>query len=249
MLFSDLNQSLRAYLIELGADTAAVVRQFTDGSAIAVYEHPQNLDNDRRVMESYERAIEACRTWLRGVLAVEFMEGADSIASVECALSLPDRLLGVSLRDGEPPFGGEDDIHYREMLVTPIASRIDYFTYRAIIEIRENPVQLLYRYFRDLIHQMHHIIELPPFNEADRLLNRSLLADLGIVDVLGISRYDCFWYDVDRFLDDRFKSSSETSQPATIPEEDVPFADIFTDDSQPVDWGSVDEDYFTAEEG
>lgn len=248
MLFSDLNQSLRAYLIELGADTAAVVRQFTDGSAIAVYEQPQNLDNDRRVMESYERAIEACRTWLRAVLAVEFMEGAESVTSTECAITLPDRLLGVSLRDGEPPFGGEDDIHYREMLTTPIG-RLDYFTYQCIIGIKENPVQLLYRYFQDLIHQIHAIVSLPPHNEADGLLHSSLVADLGIIDLIGVSRYDSFFYDVDRFLDDRFKSSSETSQPATIPEEDVPFEDIFTDDSQSADWESVDEDYFTAEEG
>lgn len=44
----------------------------------------------------------------------------------------------------------------------------------------------------------------------DDLLNKYIVADEGIVDVLGVHQYDSLWYNVDEFLSDRF-SGNEVS--------------------------------------
>lgn len=198
------NVHLYNYLVWLGSETADIVKEFTDGDALAVYEGSPNVENDTRAKEKYENAVNACRIWLKAVLAMEVIENHKADIIAESALFLPDRLLEVSIYSSEQPFGGLNNSDAVEILNTPIG-RIDYFTYRAILDVPSNPVKVLYQYFQDLIHQMHNITTMPLHCDGhDDLLNKYIVEDEGIVDVLGVHRYDTLWYDVEEFLNDKY---------------------------------------------
>lgn len=202
MLFTEVQ--LFSYLVSLGAETASTVKELTEGNALAVYEDLSNAENDARVMENYEKTLEACRIWLRAVLGAEVIDNNKADISAEAALFLPDRLVEVSVYSSEIPFGGENNSDTRETLITPIG-KLDYFTYRAILDVPINPVKVLYKYFQDLIHQIHNITTMPLHCDGqDDLLNKYIVADEGIVDVLGVHRYDSLWYNVEDFLNDEY---------------------------------------------
>lgn len=208
MVFTDVHAF--SYLLDLGAETASIVKEFTDGDVLAVYEGSPNAENDARTREKYEKAVEACRIWLKAVLGVEVIENHRADISAEAALFLPDRLLEVSIYTSELPFGDVNSSDTVEKLTTPIGC-VDYFTYRAILEVPGNPIKVLYRYFQDLIHQIHNITTMPNHCDGqDDLLNKSIVEDEGIVDVLGVGRYDALWYNVDEFLNDKY-SGNEVS--------------------------------------
>lgn len=196
------NIQLSNYIFMLGLETVNTVREFTDGTSLAVYEGKTDERNDAKLRESYEKALDAVKVWLRAVLAAEVSDSRADI-SVEAQLLLPDRTLEVGLYPSEPPFYGSAHTPQREMLHTPIG-RIDHFTYRAIIAHPENPVQVLYRFFQNLIHQIHNIAVMPLHCDGqDDLLNKCMVADEGIVDVLGIYQYDALWYAVEDFFVDK----------------------------------------------
>lgn len=211
MLFTEVQ--LFSYLVSLGADTASTVREFTEGDALAVYEGLPDAENDARAMEKYGKAVEACRVWLRAVLGMEVIDNHKADISAEAALFLPDRLMEVSVYTSELPFGCVNNSDVVEKLSTPLG-RMDYFTYRAILDVPVNPVKVLYKYFRDLIHQIHNIIVMPIHCDGqDDLLNKYIVADEGIVDVLGVYHYDSLWHNIDEFLSDKYsgKDGNEVS--------------------------------------
>ena len=62
--------NVQAIVFALGVKTTNVVKQLTEGDAVAVYEGERDHENDAQVMERYEKAVEACRVWLRAVVGV-----------------------------------------------------------------------------------------------------------------------------------------------------------------------------------
>lgn len=56
--------NVQGVIIALGVKTTNVVKQLTEGDAVAVYEDERDPENDTQVMERYEKAVEACRVWL-----------------------------------------------------------------------------------------------------------------------------------------------------------------------------------------
>lgn len=198
------------YLVQLGAETADTVKKLTEKDGVAAYEGLPDAENDARVWENYKKAVEACRIWMQAVLAVEAAEDKRSDISAEAALFLPDRLLEVSISTTGLPFDGASNADTAELLITPIG-RMNYFTYRAILDVPDNPVKVLYRYFQDMLHYMHIVLTMPIHADGqDDLLNKSILKYEGIVDVLGVHRYDSLWYNVEEFFSDPF-AEKETS--------------------------------------
>lgn len=188
----------------LGIKTTETVKQLTEGNAVAVYEGIADPENDAQVMEHYEKAVEACRVWLRAVIGAEVISNRSDDISAEAELIMPDRLLEVSMYSSEFPFGGGCNADVVEKLNTPIG-KIDYTTYRAILDTPINPVKELYKFFQDLIHQIHNIVVMPLHCDGmDDLLNKYIVEDEGIVDVLGVSRYDALWSNVMDFMADEY---------------------------------------------
>ena len=57
--------NVQAIVFALGVKTTNVVKQLTEGDAVAVYEGTRKAENDAQVMERYEQAVEACRVCCR----------------------------------------------------------------------------------------------------------------------------------------------------------------------------------------
>ncbi len=200
--------NLKTTLIALGVKTTNVVKQLTEGNAVAVYEGIADPENDAQVMERYEQAVEACRVWLRAVVGTQVIANQSDDICVEAELLMPDRLVEVAVYSAQYPFGGGCNGEVEEKLNTPIG-KIDYSTYRAILDIPVNPVKELYKFFQDLIHQIHNIIVMPIHCDGlDDLLNKYVVADEGIVDVLGVSRYDALWNNVMDFMADDYSEGA-----------------------------------------
>ena len=200
----ELEAKMKSFLIALGFDTAKTVKELTEGDAVAVYEGERDPENDAKVMDRYEKAVEACRIWLRAVIGAEVISNRSDDISAEAELIMPDRLLEVSIYSAEFPFGGGSNGEVEEKLNTPIG-KIDYSTYRAILDTPINPVKEMYRYFQDLIHQIHNIIVMPLHCDGmDDLLNKYIVEDEGIVDVLGVARFDSLWGNISDFMVDEY---------------------------------------------
>ena len=191
-------------VIALGIKTTETVKQLTEGNAVAVYEGERDPENDAQVMERYEKAVEACRVWLRAVVGTQVIANQSDDICVEAELLMPDRLVEVAVYSAQYPFGGGCNGDIVEKLNTPIG-KLNYQTYRAILDTPINPVQELYKFFQDLIHQIHNIVVMPIHCDGmDDLLNKYIVEDEGIVDVLGVSRYDALWSNVMDFMEDDY---------------------------------------------
>lgn len=205
MLFTEVQ--LFSYLVTLGAETASTVKELTEGDDLAVYEGAADYENDLRVKEKYRKAIEACEIWLKAVLSAEIMENKRNDISAEISLLLPDDFLEIAVCSSKHPFKSSKQCEHSEGLKT-IIGVLDYFTYRAIVDIPLNPVKVLFRYFHDLIHQIHGITTMPNHcNGQDDLLNKYIVEEEGIVDVLGVSKYDGMWYRLNEFLSDMYSGN------------------------------------------
>lgn len=200
----ETDAKIKGFLIALGFDTAKTVKELTEGDAVAVYEGERDPENDTKVMERYKKAVEACRVWLRAVAGTQVIANQSDDICVEAELLMPDRLVEVAVYSAEFPFGGGCNADVVEKLNTPIG-KIDYSTYRAILDTPVNPVKELYRYFQDLVNQIHNIVVMPLHCDGmDDLLNKYIVEDEGIVDVLGVSRYDALWSNVMDFMKDAY---------------------------------------------
>ena len=194
---------VQGVVIALGVKTTNVVKQLTEGDAVAVYEGMRDAENDAQVMERYEKAIEACRIWLRAVAGIQVIANQSDDICVEAELLMPDRLVEVAVYSAQYPFGGGCNGDLVEKLHTPIGN-FGYQVYRAILDTPINPVKELYKFFKDLIHQIHNILAMPlHLDGMDDLLNKYVVADEGITDVLGVARYDSLWYNIEDFLKDK----------------------------------------------
>lgn len=196
--------NLKTTLIALGVKTTNVVKQLTEGDAVAVYEDERDPENDAQVMECYEKAVEACRVWLRAVVGTQVIANQSDDICVEAELLMPDRLVEVAVYSAQYPFGGGCNADVVEKLHTPIGN-FGYQVYRAILDTPINPVKELYKFFQDLIHQIHNIVVMPLHCDGmDDLLNKYIVEDESIVDVLGVSRYDALWSNVMDFMEDDY---------------------------------------------
>lgn len=195
---------IKGFLIALGFDTAKTVKELTEGDAVAVYEGERDLENDAKVMERYEQAVEACRVWLRAVAGTQVIDNQSDDICVEAELLMPDRLVEVAVYSAQYPFGGGCNGDLVEKLHTPIGN-FGYQVYRAILDTPINPVKELYKFFQDLIHQIHNIVVMPLHCDGmDDLLNKYIVEDEGIVDVLGVARFDSLWGNVMDFMADAY---------------------------------------------
>ena len=196
--------NVQGVVIALGVKTTNAVKQLTEGDAVAVYEGKRDPENDAQVMECYEKAVEACRVWLRAVAGTQVIANQSDDICVEAELLMPDRLVEVAVSSAQYPFGEGCNGDVVEKLNTPIG-KLNYQTYRAILDTPINPVKEMYRYFQDLLHQIHNIVVMPLHCDGmDDLLNKYIVEDEGIVDVLGVSRYDALWSNVMDFMADAY---------------------------------------------
>lgn len=200
--------NLKTTLIALGVKTTNVVKQLTEGDAVAVYEDERDPENDAQVMKRYEQAVEASRVWLRAVVGTQVIANQSDDICVDAELLMPDRLVEVAVYSAQYPFGGGCNADIVEKLHTPIGN-FGYQVYRAILDTPINPIKEMYKFFQDLIHQIHNIVVMPLHCDGmDDLLNKYIVEDEGIEDVLGVSRYDALWSNVMDLMSDDYSEGA-----------------------------------------
>ena len=83
---------------------------------------------------------------------------------------------------------------------TPIGD-FNYFIYRCIVDIPDNPVMLFYKAMQEQIHRVHVLITLNPDGYNDDLITPAILELCGIHDPLDICRLDSCLTHIDEFFD------------------------------------------------
>lgn len=145
--------NLKTTLIALGVKTTNVVKQLTEGDAVAVYEDERDPENDAQVMKRYEQAVEASRVWLRAVVGTQVIANQSDDICVDAELLMPDRLVEVAVYSAQYPFGGGCNADIVEKLHTPIGN-FGYQVYRAILDTPINPIKEMYKFFQGAVKKL-----------------------------------------------------------------------------------------------
>ncbi len=221
MLF--YHQQLQSALRAESRELSQPVRKFAGTEAVYAGEEDGLLD--AQCWEAYLDALDAVRRWLRIASLLDLSEslrtethtllylpGEDLQVDVcvEAEVCMPVRNVpGVLF----PAQGAGSEVMRRqwerpacfhrgsyEGISTPIG-RMDSFLYRCLVEVRENPVSLIYRHFARLLEKTRGMLRAQ--GAPDGVMEEGLLADYGIHDVIGVYRLDSSLAGVDRFLDGR----------------------------------------------
>lgn len=193
---------VHSYLSFQGTKLSSIVKNFTDKAVTAVYEEYSPMpEQDARILALYGEAVEACRKWLKAVLASEVMRNTDECGVyAQAVLQLPDRQLKVAVSDVDVENQSISGARHFELIKTPIGD-IDYYTYNTILSMPDNPIQTLYRCFGKLLHQIHELCTLSVFDKTqDCVLNEDFLKEHMVRDVLNIYKFDTMWCKIDNFF-------------------------------------------------
>ena len=186
------SQTLQQFLIEETAKLSRPVLDFVDNS-IVTYDTGVDPVLDEKIRDAYMLAVEAIDSWMRMVVAFDAIENGADVYAI--SLELPDGthmyqcISGVDFTSGRLPV-----VH------TPIGD-MDYFIYRCIVDIKDNPVMLFYKAMQKQINRVHNLITLDPDGYNDDLITPAILELCGIHDPLDICRLDSCLRHIDEFFD------------------------------------------------
>lgn len=186
------NKILEQFLIEETAKLSRPVLDFVDNS-IVTYDTGADPVLDEKIKDAYMLAVEAIDSWMRMVVAFDAVENGSDVYSI--SLELPDGMhmyQCVSGVDYAP--------HRLPVVHTPIGD-LDYFCYRAIVDIKDNPVMLFYKAIQKQIQRVHTLITLDPDGYNDDLITSAILEMCGICDPLNVCRLDSCLTHIDDFFD------------------------------------------------
>lgn len=186
------NQNLQQFLIEETAKLSRPVLDFVDNS-IVTYDTGVDPVLDEQIRDAYMLVVEAIDSWMRMVVAFDAVENGSDVYSI--SLELPDGMhmyqciSGVDFTSSRLPV-----VH------TPIGD-LDYFCYRAIVDIKDNPVLLFYKAMQKQINRVHNLITLDPDGYNDDLITSAILDLCGICDPLNVCRLDSCLTHIDEFFE------------------------------------------------
>lgn len=186
---------LESIVAQETAKLAEPVRDFID-NYVPIYDTDEDEVNDFHCWGAYTKAVEAVDKWMALVVCANLVEYTDRTAYA--SLELPDgkheyyNELSVSGVDINSPF--------LPVIRTPIGE-MNYFIYRCIVDIPDNPVVLFYKAMQEQIRRVHNLITLTPEGYDDDLITPAILELCGIHDSLNICRLDSCLTHVDEFFD------------------------------------------------
>lgn len=199
------------YLEEKTKEYSKVVQDFTD--VLALYEGEADEQINKACIDAYSKAIDAVRMWVRLVGQLNLLE-AKYVESVT-VLHLPEDDLNISINaravvlsntDGNSGKELHTDIEgynggSEETIGTPIGE-MGSDMLRKILEIKDNPVVLMYRHLGDLLHCIHNMLSMPLHDglSGDVILTKELLAEHEIQDVLHVYKMDKVLFNIEDFF-------------------------------------------------
>lgn len=187
---------LESIVAQETAKLAKPVRDFID-NYVPIYDTGADEDHDFQCWRAYEKATEAIDKWMSLVIRVGAIEYDKNYGYA--ALELPD---GIHEYSSEVCVSGVlFNNNSLGMVHTPIGD-FDYFIYRCIVDIPDNPVMLFYKAMQEQIHRTHILIEMNPESGGmDDLITPTLLESCGICDSLNICRLDSCLTHIDEFFE------------------------------------------------
>ena len=187
--------NLTNYLMQETAKLSQPVLDFVDNS-IVTYDTGADPALDEQIRDAYRQAVLAIDQWMRMLVAFDAIENGGNVSGI--SLELPDGTHNYSCNSS---VSGVVTYAYSQPLVhTPIGD-MDYFTYRCIVDIKDNPVMLFYKAMQEQIHRVHVLITLDPDGYNDDLITPAILELCGIHDPLDICRLDSCLTHIDEFFD------------------------------------------------
>lgn len=193
-------KTLNKFAEEMSISCSQPVKDFIDGY-VPVYEGNAGELADNQCKEAYANAVQGCKDWVRYIQIA--LLANDKKPSSQCAtLYFPDRTVEVEVLDGNESINYThpyNNLQEPEMITTPIG-KMNYLTYHLILEVKDNPVQLLYRHLVKLRDNIHNILVMNG-EHLDVLEGDWLLDDYHIVDVIGVHKMDVMLGYVKSFLE------------------------------------------------
>lgn len=194
-----VSDNLKKYLADKAEEYCKVVADFTH--ELAVYEDVEaKVAIDDKVWETYDKALDAVEEWLKLVLHAELMDSHDTISAVSVNLRLPSREICVSIAEDSAniPLGCNYGTYYEpEVLETPIGT-MDYYTYRCLLDLPQNPVRMLYEHLNLCDRNLHNILTM--YDMDEKVLCSDILEGCGVQDPLRIHAMDSLLNGVDHFF-------------------------------------------------
>lgn len=217
MYYKQLEGFLRDKTAELSQQLQEII-----GDIVPIYNTGTDIAMDNALMDAYRHITSIVDSWCKLVLQMELLE-YDNI-SADVSLLMPDDMHNICV---ECVFSGVVTNNYHFYNIhTPIGD-MDYFVYRCIVDIPNNPVQIFYRWVKEQCSLAHVLIQLSPdgyvpeevrqkFDAGDSIidwdgseaegfsddiLNESILEMAGIQDPLNLCSLDTCVEHIEEFFE------------------------------------------------
>lgn len=214
-------KNLESFLYDKTAELSQQLQEII-GDIVPIYNTGADMAMDTALMDAYRHITSIVDSWCKLVLQMELLE-YDNI-SADVSLLMPDNTHNICVECG---FSGVvvNSYHFYN-IHTPIGD-MDYFVYRCIVDIPNNPVQILYRWVKEQCSLAHVLIQLSPdgfvpeevrqkFDAgesiidwdgsdaegfSDDILNASILEMAGIQDPLNLCSLDTCVQHIEEFFE------------------------------------------------
>lgn len=185
---------LNNFLLQETAKLSQPVLDFVDNSVV-IYDTGVDAVLDEQIGNAYRQAVEAIDQWMRMLVAFDAIENGGNVSGI--SLELPDGTHEYVCNSSVS--GVVTDTYSLPLVRTPIGD-LDYFCYRAIVDIPNNPVLLFYKAMQKQINRVHNLITLDPDGYNDDLITPAILEMCGICDPLNVCRLDSCLTHIDEFF-------------------------------------------------
>ena len=216
MYYKQLEAHLRAKTAELSQQLQEII-----GDIVPIYNTGADMTMDTALMDAYRHTTSIVDSWCKLVLQMEMLEYENN--SAHLSLRMPDCEHHIHADCGVS--GVVINKVNCTYMHTPIGT-MDYFAYRCIVDIPNNPVQIFYRWVKEQCFLAHILIQLSPdgfvpeevrqkFDAgetlinwdssdaegfSDDILNESILEMAGISDPLNLCSLDTCVQHIEKFF-------------------------------------------------
>ncbi len=214
-------KNLESFLYDKTAELSQQMQEII-GDIVPIYNTGVDIAMDTVLMDAYRHIISIVDSWCRLVLQMELLEYDNIAADVSLVVPYESHNVFVECTLSRVV---TNNYHFYN-IHTPIGD-MDYFVYRCIVDIPNNPVQIFYRWVKEQCSLAHVLIQLSPdgfvpeevrqkfdagetlinwdSSEAegfsDDILNASILEMAGIQDPLNLCSLDTCVQHIEEFFE------------------------------------------------
>lgn len=214
-------KNLESFLYDKTAELSQQLQEII-GDIVPVYNTGADEAMNASLRDAYRHITSIVDSWCKLILQMEMLEYGNNSAHV--SFIMPDYSHNIYVDSGVS--GVDSKYPNLAFMHTPIGT-MDYFVYRCIVDIPNNPVQIFYRWVKEQCFLAHVLIQLSPdgfvpeevrqkFDAgetlinwdgsdaegfSDDILNESILEMAGIQDPLNLHKLDTCVQHIEEFFE------------------------------------------------